>query len=118
MNFFTRSRRDVPFEKRKVCATELQELVKWWNYKKIGFAPVSIPFSGISKIGFGFKLAFIGFLVQIGGFSLLLRPDIPSQGWEGMDMLTIHCENGRKSRREPPEDRSLPHATLSFPFLK
>ena len=65
------------FEKRKVCATGKQQLVKLPNCKKIGFAPASFLFSGISKIGFGFKLAFIGFGVQIGSSSLLPRPAIP-----------------------------------------
>jgi hypothetical protein len=55
----------------------LQQLVEWSNCKKIGFALASSLFPGISKIGFGFRLALTGLRVPIESFTLLLRRAIP-----------------------------------------
>ena len=41
--------------------------VKYINPKIIGFAPASCLFPGSFIFGFGFKLAFIGFCLQIVG---------------------------------------------------
>ena len=49
--------------------------IYWRNaliVKNIGFAPASFLFSEFSKIGFGFKLAFIGFRAPMGGYSMSL----------------------------------------------
>ena len=55
--------------------------VKYINPKKIGFAPASCLFSGISKIGFGFKLALIGFRVSqfgiLGSLGIICWPSLP-----------------------------------------